>query len=184
MLPMQKARYRAKAVSWQLGEASTGTPQVGIEFEVQDGEHQGERISGYFALSDAAAKYTLEKVRNCGWTGNDICELDDATASASMAANIVELVVEPEFQIKEGRTVVDEDGKIKERLRIQFVNRGGGLAMKKPMTEDKKKLLAAKMRGTLAAIDALAKRDGTNGATGPVSPDPPPPVGVVDDIPF
>lgn len=186
MLPMQKSRYRAKAVSWQLGEASTGTPQVGVEFEVQDGENQGERISGYFALSDAAAEYTLEKLRNCGWTGTDIGELDGPGASASMKANVVELVVEPEQQVKNGAPVVNEDGSPALRLRIQFVNRGGGLAMKTTLTEDKKKLLAAKMRGKLAALDAKARRDGPvgNGATGPVSPEPPPHSGPVDDIPF
>jgi hypothetical protein len=77
MLPMEKGRYSARAVSWQLGEAGTGTPQVGIEFRIEDGDQKGERISGYFALSDAAAEYTLQKLRNCGWRGTDISELDD-----------------------------------------------------------------------------------------------------------
>jgi hypothetical protein len=102
MLPMEKGRYSARAVSWQLGEAGTGTPQVGIEFRIEDGDQKGERISGYFALSDAAAEYTLQKLRNCGWRGTDISELDDAELSASMAANLVELVVEPEDSQKDG----------------------------------------------------------------------------------
>jgi hypothetical protein len=182
MLPMEKGRYRAKAVAWQLGEASTGTPQVGVEFAIEDGDHKGERISGYFALSDAAAEYTLEKLRNCGWTGNDITELEN---DKTMGSKVVELVVEPEDQVKNGKPVIDdESGEVKQRLRIQFVNRAGGLAMKATLTDDKKKLLAAKMRGKLAAIDAKAKRDGNGAAppaSGPKSPEPPP---VTDDIPF
>lgn len=175
-LPMEKSRYRAKAVSWDLGEASTGTPQAGIEFEIQDGDHKGERISGYFALSDAAAEYTLEKLRNCGWTGSDIGDLLDKVVSATMAANVVELVVEPEDQVKNGQPVTDEEtGEVKRRLRIQFVNRSGGLAIKKTMSDDGKRALAAKMRAKLAALDArngvVASKPATNG-------------GAVDDIPF
>lgn len=185
MLPMEKGRYRAKATEWQLGEASTGTPQIGVTFEVIEGDHKGDRISGYFALSDAAAEYTLEKVRNCGWTGSDITELDSETA-VGMGSKIVELVVEPEDQKKDGKPVIDEQtGEVKRRLRIQFVNRNGGLAMKSALTDDKKKLLAARMRGKLAAIDAKAKREGNGAAppasSGPKSPEPPP---VADDLPF
>ena len=186
MLPMLKSRYRARAKSWALGEASTGTPQVGVEFEVEDGDHKGERISGYFALSDLAADYTLEKLRNCGWTGSDISELDDPAASASMAVNLVELVVEPEDQqAKGGAPVIDEEtGEVKRRLRIQFVNRAGGLAMKSTLTADKKQVLAAKMKAKLAAFDAKAKRNGgTPAPSGPPGPNPPP-QGATDDIPF
>ena len=86
MLPLVKSRYRAKAVAWALGEASTGTPQIGIEFEVQDGDQKGERISGYYFLSDNAADYTLEKMRNCGWTGTDISE-----ELVGLDGNVVEL---------------------------------------------------------------------------------------------
>jgi len=185
MLPMLKARYRARAKSWALGEASTGTPQVGVEFEVEDGDHKGERISGYFFLSDNAADYTLEKLRNCGWTGLDLSELDDVAASASMGANLVDLVVEPEDQEKNGQPVIDEEtGEVKRRLRIQFVNRAGGLSMKSTLTADKKQVLAAKMKAKLAAFDAKAKRNGATPApSGPPGPNPPP-QGATDDIPF
>lgn len=180
MLPMTKARYQARAVSWSLGEASTGTPQVGVEFEVQDGDHKGERIAGYFALSDAAAEYTLEKLRNCGWTGTDIGELESPENSGSMAANVVELVLEPEQQKKEGQLLTNEDGSPKLRLRIQFVNRAGGLAMKKSLSDDSRRTLAAKMRAKLAALDA---RNG-----GPPAPAVKVPVAnggaAVDDLPF
>jgi hypothetical protein len=186
MLPMEEGRYRARAVSWQLGEAGTGTPQVGIEFQVEDGDHKDARISGYFALTDLAAEYTLEKLRNCGWTGTNILDLDDPVASASMKANVVELVCKPEdVKDKDGKPVVSEEtGEVRRRLRIQFVNRGGGLAMKSALGEDKKKLLAAQMKAKLAVLDAKERRNGGSApapTNGPRSPEPPP---VTDDIPF
>lgn len=188
MLPMTKSRYRAKAVIWALGKAGTGTPQVGIEFEVQDGDHKGERIIDYFSLTDAAADYTLEKLINCGWTGTELAELDDPKASASMAANVVELVVEPEDMAdKDGQDMLDKEGYIRQRLRIRFVNRGGGLAMKAAMTGDDKSLLSAKMKAKLAAIRAKAPRSsGTKSS--PIGAPPPgldeaEPI-ANDDIPF
>ena len=174
MLPMLKARYRAKAKSWALGEASTGTPQIGIEFEVQEGDHIGERISGYFFLSDNAADYTLEKMRTCGWTGNDISE-----ELVGLDANMVELVVEPEDSLPDPQT-----GEVKTRLRIKFVNKAGGLAMKTTLTTDKAKVLAAKMKARLAAIDAKSKREGNGAASPPPSGPPPGHPAAVDDIPF
>lgn len=192
MLPMEKMRLRAKAVSWGLGKAGNGMPQAGVEFEVNDGDHKGERINGYFALSDAAAEYTLEKLCNCGWTGTELHELDDPKASASMGANVVELVVEPEDQMKDGQVVLDDEGYVKQRLRIQFVNRGGGLAMKATMTGDEKSVLGLKMKAKLAAIRAKANRgNGGSGNGGPRGPTPPPPgldeggaQAPIDDIPF
>ena len=188
MLPMLKARYRARAKSWALGEASTGTPQVGVEFEIEDGDHKGERINGYFFLSDNAAEYTLEKLVTCGWTGTELGELGDPFASASMGANLIELVVEPEDQEKDGHPVHDEKtGEVKQRLRIQFVNRAGGLAMKSVLTHDKAQILSTKMKGKLAAIRAKANRDAGNSGsatpppTGPLGQNPPP---LNDDIPF
>lgn len=186
MLPMMKARYRARAKSWALGAAGTGMPQVGVEFEVDDGDHKGERISGYFALSDAAAEYTLEKLVNCGWTGTDLAELNDPAASATMGANVVELVVEPEDQVKNGQPVIDKETReVKCRLRIQFVNRAGGLAMKNALVGADAQSLSAKMKGKLAAIRAKAKRDGGSASSAPVGdPRPTPPAPAEDDIPF
>lgn len=186
MLPMEKARYRARAKAWQLGAAGTGMPQAGVEFEVEDGDHKAERISGYFALSDAAAEYTLQKLRTCGWTGTDIFELEDPVKSASMGANVVELVVAPEDHVKDGQPVIDETtGEVKRTLRIQFVNRVGGLAMKGSINDEQKKILGAKLKAKLAALDAKAKKAGNGAAPppheGPSGPNPPPPT---DDIPF
>lgn len=177
MLPMLKARYRAKAKSWAVGEASTGTPQVGIEFVIEEGDHRGEWISGYFFLTDAACDRTLETLRLCGWTGTDVSE-----EMFGLDANIVELVVEPEDGLPDPHS-----GEVKQRLRLKFVNKAGGVAMKSALTSDKAKVLAAKMKARLAIIDAKAKREGNGVAAIPPpyrNDGPPPGHPAADDIPF
>ncbi len=177
MLPMMKARYRAKAKSWALGEASTGTPQVGIEFVIEEGDHRGEWITGYFFLTDAAGDRTLETMRLCGWTGTDVSE-----ELVGLDANIVELVVEPEDGMPD-----PQSGDVKQRLRLKFVNKSGGVAMRSALSNDKAKVLAAKMKAKLAVIDAKAKRE-SNGFIGAPPPGridgPPPGHPASDDIPF
>lgn len=93
--------------------------------------------------------------------------------------NVVELVCEPEDTRPDPST-----GEVKTRLRVRWVNRAGGLVMKNRLDDDKKKILAAKMKAKIAAFDAKAKREGNGAApasAGPPGPNPPP---MTDDIPF
>jgi hypothetical protein len=174
MLPMEKARYRARATAWDLGEASTGAPQVAIEFEVVEGDQKGERITKYCFLTDAAAEYTLAALRTCGWTGNDL-----ADGLPGLDKNVVEIVCAPEDGLPDKET-----GEVKQFLRVQFINKAGGIAMKTRLNDEQKRTLAAKMKAKLAALDAKEKREGNGAAphaAGPIGPNPP---GVTDDIPF
>lgn len=176
MLPLQKAYYRAKAKSWDLGQAETGTDQVAIEFEVVEGDFRGSRITWYGFFTDKTEERTLESLRICGWTGTDLSNL------TGLDANVVEIVCEPE----DGKAD-PETGEVKSRLRVRWVNRAGGIAMKTRLGDDQKKVLAARMKARIAAIDAKAKREG-NGAAGAAMP-PGGPLGenlppVTDDIPF
>jgi hypothetical protein len=91
MLPMEKSALSREATAWDLGEASTGAPQVAIEFEVVEGDQKGERITKYCFLTDAAAEYTLAALRICGWTGNDL-----ADGLPGLDKNVVEIVCAPE----------------------------------------------------------------------------------------
>lgn len=43
-------------------------PQVAVGFENAAGDY----ITWYGSLSPAALPYTVERLRNCGWTGNDL----------------------------------------------------------------------------------------------------------------
>ena len=44
------------------------SPQVAVGFQNQTGDY----ITYYGSLSPNALKYTIERLRNCGWTGNDL----------------------------------------------------------------------------------------------------------------
>jgi hypothetical protein len=48
---------------------------------------------------------------------------------------------------------------VKQFLRVQFINKVGGIAMKTRLNDEQKKTLAAKMKAKLAALDAKEKRE-------------------------
>lgn len=170
-MELSNGKYRAKAKEWTLGEAGDkGTPEVAVYFVFTDSELAGQGITWHGFLTDAAADRTIQSLRYCGWTGDDLSNL------TGLDANEVELVIENETY--EGKTY----------LRVQWVNKPGGLAVKAPMTGDKAKAFAASMRDRIRALDAAggvkrqpaAAKNSRPAQSGP--PEPPP---LTDaDIPF
>jgi hypothetical protein len=166
MADLLQGRFRAKAKTWDLGfSEGTGTDQVAVEFEIVDGEEKGRRITWYGYFTEKTEERTVEALRIMGWTGGDIAQLN------GLDANEVELVIE-----------IDEyDGK--ERSKVQWVNRVGGLALKNRLDPARRAQLADRLRGRIAAVDqklAAAKSGGTAPAgqySGGQSP-------ANDDIPF
>lgn len=182
-MPGQNKRfYKAKAVSWALGEAGTGTPQVAVEFEIlnPDAPAEDRRLTWYGYLSDATFDRTIESLRHCGWTGDDLSEI--AEGRGGLDANEVSLTVE------------DEEYQGQLHAKVQWVNRGGGLAVKSPIVGDRAKAFAAQVRDRIRALDAgQGRRAAPNGgartppppgAPPPGAPPPPRPTDVSDDIPF
>ena len=128
--------FRAKVIEKELREAKSGTPQVVITFEVVDGEHAGETIRDYAALSEKALPYTVAKMRACGWTGVDVSALE------SLGSKECQIVVATDVYNGESR------------MRVKFVN---DLDRAAPsigsMDAAKKKAMAAKLRGLIAGLD-------------------------------
>src|SRR4051812_34947432 len=59
----------------QFGKSKgKGTPQVVVAFEILRGPHAGQVISwfGYFTDNETATNRTLESLRICGFTGDDL----------------------------------------------------------------------------------------------------------------
>jgi hypothetical protein len=137
MIMLEIGLYRAKAVDHQFGVAETGTEQVAVTFEVCVGPASGERITWYGFFTEAAAKRTLESLRTCGWEGDDVTNL----------VGVDKLEVELD--------VVHENYNGELRPRVRWVNKPGGVKMKRPMTEEQKRALAVRMKGL-----ALATRTG------------------------
>ena len=157
---MNDGKYRAQAKQWEIGEASTGTPQIGVCFALLD--HPGEEITWYGFLSDAALKVTIKALRTCGWTGSDLDDL------SGLDANEVSLVlVAEEYPAGSGTFAT----------KVKWVNSVGGLAMGKTLDADAKKAFAAKMKAKILAVDpSSAARHATSKT--------PEKAGGPDDAPF
>jgi hypothetical protein len=163
---MSERRVRARAVEGDYGHANTGTEQVAVSFELED----GERRTWYGYFTDKAAERTLEALTICGVTNLETLEGIDA--------NEVELVLRDE----------EYEGTVRER--VAFVNRlgSGGIAMKNRMGEKDKKDFAKRFKGQFlklqkenGAAPAPATRSSSRKATGTDDAAAPE---IDDDIPF
>jgi hypothetical protein len=179
-MSIPNGKYAARATSGALATAKTGTPQVGVEFQITQGEHAGQCMTWYGFFTDLTTDRTIESLRHCGWQGDDLSDL------RGIDANEVQIVIDEE-QDKEGNF----------RQRIRWVNAMGGLALQGRMDEQSAKAFAASMRARAAAIRPggakPAAKPGTNGAARPSSSrsSPPPHTDADrrgapgdDDIPF
>ena len=129
MLP--KGTYKARATEAEFGFTNTGTEQVAVVFEVvEDGEFQGERIAWFGFFTEATAERTIQALRVCGWTGDDLGDL------SGFDANEVELVVEHEEY--QGKTTA----------KVKWVNKiGNRVVLKHKMTDAQRAELAKRMKG-------------------------------------
>lgn len=168
---MENGTYKAKPLGAVLGETGTGKEQVGIEFEVVLGEDetgvQVGRITYYGTFTDRAMEITLKALRTSGWKGDDLADLSSV---GGPDAPEVSLVIE------------NEEYKGKWSSKVKWVNAPGGLAMKNPITGDKAKAFAAKMRGQVLAHNKAAGVPKPAAPRQPVLPPEPPPN--MDEPPF
>ncbi len=164
--------FRARGVSGGLGLTAGQKEQVVVDFVLlNDDNTEGTHIAWYGYFTEKTMDRTIESLRICGWTGDDLTNL------AGIDANEVELVIGQE----------PYDGKM--YTKVRWVNRpGGGVSIKAPLPPDAAKSFAARMRGQILAHD---KKAGLPKVRTPVaSPNPPPhsdadaPIGPNDDIPF
>lgn len=84
--------------------SGTNTTQLMVRFETQHGS-----IVGYFSFSDAAVEYTIEKIRNMGFQGDDL----DALNGDCLIGNKCSIVVDHE----------EYNGQMK--AKVKFVNAFG-----------------------------------------------------------
>lgn len=150
-----KRTYRARAAVWGLGESGTGKEQVAVEFKVLTEGAAEQSLTWYGYFTDGAIEKTIESLRNCGWQGDDLSQLD------GLGANEVDIVVEDETY--EGKTTA----------RVQWVNKVGALAIKTPLTPDRAKSFAAAMKDRIRAVElAGGKRTTPKPASAPTGQKP------------
>jgi hypothetical protein len=139
---LDAGKYRAHAVNSDAGYTAKGTEQIVLTFELHNDKRS--TITHYRYLSDAALEYTLKDLRTIGWIGDDVG--DFAKGLPSGCDREVELVIHHEEF--EGKT----------HARVRFVNAVGGVALKNAMAPDQAKAFGARMKGKIAALDAVAGR--------------------------
>lgn len=141
-----EGQYKARALTAELGETQKGNPQAVVTFRLDGGEIR--KWFGSFSettLNDGrtVAEITLRSLRHAGWDGQDLANL-------LMVGGTDEKPVECMVTIKH-----DKDDKGQLRDKIAWVNSIGGNV--KPLPDDKKKALAAKLKGLTAKVNAEYK---------------------------
>lgn len=130
--------FRAKVVGKDLCRSKAGAEQLALRFEVTQGDKAGAQITEFLSFSEKALKYTVEKMRACGWSGIDLADLE------TLGSAEVDIVVRTE-----------SDPGYEPRLRVKFINaaNGGAVALKSALGEAERRAFAAKMRGLIAGLD-------------------------------
>lgn len=129
-MTLQVGRILATVTGTRLVEARTGTPQVQIAFETDD----GDAISAFRPCTEAAWEYTEQDLITCGWTPSEHdYEFDqlDAEPSPCKDTRVQLVLIEEEY---EGRV----------RIKVGFINAPGG--MRDPLEPEAAKALSDKIR--------------------------------------
>lgn len=128
--------YAARAVSHDIGESKKGHFQVAVTFEIVAGDYLGRRLT-YFATfaPGKATEVAIKALRAAGWT------CDDPTVLTGLGDVECDIVVEHD----------EYNGRLRDRIR--FVNRPRGtFTFKTPLSEEKRRAIAAQLRGTVMAV--------------------------------
>jgi hypothetical protein len=125
--------YKARAREWALGMSQNGKEQIAVLFDLVGGPHDGQSITWFGYFTDAAVDRTLDSLRHCGWSSDNLAELD------GLDQNEVEIVVDEEFY--EGKT----------RTKVKWVNRPSRLALKEQLSPQAAQAFAARLRGRTVA---------------------------------
>ena len=128
-IPAGYYQGRAIAGSEQYGFTKKGDEQIVLDLSIPSLERQ---VSTVLFFSDKAYTYSLERLRACGWTGDDVTQLVGIDAN--------EITVEITYEVYEG----------KERMKVNIATGGGRIKLETPMD-------AAAKRGFAARMKALAK---------------------------
>lgn len=127
---IEAGRYKARAIEWRLGVTGGGNEQIGVLFQLED----GQLMTWYGFFSEKTTERTLDSLETMGWDGVSI------TDPMGLDRNDVQLVVEHETN-DEGKTFP----------RVRWVNRLGGLTMKEELSGAALQNFKQRMQGTIIA---------------------------------
>lgn len=120
--------YSAVCTNACLNETQGGKPQVCLTFSItSEGEMLGRQITYYKVFhTEPTFRMVTEALRNCGWQGMNLMDLSSCVyGTGGKEVTIVVDIEEPNEYRKTQRNVVN------------WVNSGGGAAIKNQLTGDK-----------------------------------------------
>ena len=123
-MALDPGTYTAKAANAVLTESKNGTPCVQVEFQADEGT-----ITWWGYLTEKTVERTLEALRYCGWSNDDLSDMK------GIGSRAVQIVVANETY--EGVT----------RAKVQWVNDPNKLSFESRMDETAQKAFAKKMKG-------------------------------------
>lgn len=152
-IPSGTYKGRAVADSAQYGHTKNGHEQIVIDLMVtvpMAGDVEEEkRLSTFLVFSDAAAPYAVERLRACGWQGDDLTDL------RGIDANEVDVTVKYEMYNGE------------EKLKVDILTGGGRVVVKDQMSESQKRAFAARLKGTVKATGGGGQAPAPAAGNGP-----------------
>jgi hypothetical protein len=181
---LSEGKYKAVAVSTGLGEAGTGTAQIGVMFRITQGESAGSVVGWRGFFTDNTTQRTIESLRHAGWTGYDLSVFTETTEveCERLLPSEVEIVVEHKPPTTpEGRTFAE----------VRWVNKlgTGVVSMKNKLDMNKAKAFAERMKAACVAVPATSthaprthkKPSVPNNQRSPAFDETEPPEGMFDD---
>lgn len=146
----------AYAISTEFGFAKNGTEQIAVTFQIVDEDADGKRgaLHGsrrvwYGFFTDNTTDRTLESLRHCGWSSDELSDIAnlDEDACRRLLPKVVKLVLENETY--NGRTVE----------KVRWVNAIGESrsAIKNKADDKDVQSLSDRMKSRAAALRAANK---------------------------
>jgi hypothetical protein len=137
-------RYICQAISHKIYDEMDGkAPQVGVELRVLEGPEMGKTLFWYGSLHENAQEFTVEALRNMGWSCNDITAL---TGLGDVKVNVVE----------KAKVFTDARGKERKGTQLQI----WPIKTPKPTLEaDSQASFAARYKALAAAFAPIERTD-------------------------
>lgn len=124
---IEKGTYRGRAIagSEQYGTTSKGNDQIVLELDLLD---IGERVSTFLVFSDNSAEFSVDRLRACGWEGEDLSNLQGIDRN--------EVSVSVWYEEYQG----------KEQMKVEIATGGGRVVLDAPMDDKAKRAFGARFR--------------------------------------
>jgi hypothetical protein len=150
---IQAGTYKGRAVagSAQYGHTSNGNEQIALDLSVPA---LGRTLTTFLYFSDAAAPWSLERLKACGWAGDNVTDL------AGIDKNEIDIQVKYE----------EWNGQPK--LRVEILTGSGGKVQLADQMDDKtKRAFGARMSQFMKGIGSKPADPKATGAKMPFDDD-------------